>query len=84
MLGFGPATVYQERNEHDLFEDFLDEIPMYRNVAKVVDILESLVLHGSFFDMMRAVYHELAMEDIVEISELTALNAWIEDIKEIL
>jgi hypothetical protein len=32
MLGFTQATVYQERNEHDLMKDFRSEIPCYVSV----------------------------------------------------
>jgi hypothetical protein len=31
IVAYGPPTVYQERNEHDLFKDFDDEIYAYQN-----------------------------------------------------
>ena len=84
FLGFGEATVYQVRNDHDLFKDFIDELPVYMYVGEVVEILESMTLSGSFPEMLFQVYKELSMHGIVESSELIALNAWNEDVKEVL
>ena len=45
-LGFTSATVYQERNEHDLMRNFADEVEMYLQTRRMVEILDGLSLHG--------------------------------------
>ena len=43
QLGFTRATVVQERNPHELLEDFESESPGYLRVEKIVDIEVPLV-----------------------------------------
>jgi len=80
-LGFTSATVYQERNAHDLMRDLKDEIPCYISVHNVVEILNSLALTGDPASDMRAAYSALYDLDIVGKDELPLLDAWLEDIK---
>ena len=41
---FYGTTVFQKRNEHNLFKDFEDEIPIYLNSKKIVEVLNGLKL----------------------------------------
>jgi hypothetical protein len=81
MLGFGPATVIQDRNAHDLMRDFNDEVPMYLQVERVVDILEALPTGGSAVDRLVRAYASLREAGIVTPSELQALEAWAGDLR---
>ena len=36
---FYGTTVFQKRNEHNLFKDFEDEIPIYLNSKKIIEVL---------------------------------------------
>lgn len=80
-LGFTNATVVQNRNPHDYFEDFLSEIPMYENCEKVIDITNK-VIHSqeSIQNNLFNTYDELHKNNIVESKELITLEAWIKDI----
>lgn len=80
-LGFGPATVRQLRNEHDLMRDFADEQVMYREVEAVVGVLESLRLEGGMGDGLVAVYGALASAGLVTAEELAAARAWVADLR---
>ncbi len=82
-LGFTHATVYQNRNAHDLMRDFRDEVECYLGVKTIVDILEAIQLNGDPVSMMMAVYENLVSKGCVKSSELETLNSWINDVERI-
>jgi hypothetical protein len=81
-LGFTRATVWQERNAHDLMRDFRDEVECYLNVERIVEILERLTLGIEPLKNLRAMYEALVGEGVVDQSELTYVDAWIEDVRQ--
>jgi len=83
LLGIGSASVWQERNGHDLFRDFLEEVPMYQKVTEIVNSFESLSFSGNFLHALYQSYEELVREKIVDKSEITALEAWVKDLETI-
>lgn len=78
-LGFTEATVYQDRNVHDLMKDFDQEVPMYTGFSMLNDALDRVVISGDLAEDMVNVYEELARVNIVSIEELDILRAWIKD-----
>lgn len=79
-LGFTEATVYQERNAHDLMRDFEDEIPFYLHARRCMEVVETAVAPGrSIPDNLLAAYQALQQEAIVADEELRLLDAWLED-----
>jgi len=84
-VGFHGPNTYQVRNYHDFYVDFIDEISMYKNVPKLIDILEKIKLENkSIEDDLLKVYEKLYENNIVEDYEITNLNNWIYDIKKLL
>ncbi|MDX6451504.1 MAG: hypothetical protein QOH16_1553 [Gaiellaceae bacterium] len=80
-VGFVSATVTQERNAHDLLEDFGSEVPMYLQTERVVDLASSVVsANRSVEENLRVVYGALAEEGIVENAELDLLDVWLGDL----
>lgn len=80
---FHNATVYQERNEHDLLRDFKDEIPGYLNNAQICRELKGLDLRGgpeNILDNMVACYRKLVEDGHVGSDELPLLDSWISDL----
>jgi hypothetical protein len=79
QLGFCSATVVQERNPHDYFQDFLSEIPMYQHSRRVVEVTTEVVRHDSSIaqNLLRA-YEALAVAGIVEDRELSTLDLWLD------
>lgn len=81
---FHHATVYQNRNEHQLLKDFEDEIPGYLNNAKIVQVLEDLELKSgqdNIFDNMEKCYKTLLKNRwITHQKELNLLEDWFEDL----
>ena len=83
---FHKATVWQERNAHNLMKDFQDEIQGYNNNAKICKILEDLPLKKgkeNIAENMISCYNTFIAEGLVSEKELPLLNNWLEDLKSI-
>jgi hypothetical protein len=78
-LGFTRATVYQQRNEHDLMRDFSDEVEMHLQINRLVNILDNIILKGDPLKDQFEVYVELSRCGIVQERELEILSAWTHD-----
>jgi len=74
-----PSEVFQDRNEHDLMKDFIDEVPMYLNVEKIAILLQGLQLEGSPTDNLITCYQELIKHDIFPAEEIISVRAWVKD-----
>jgi len=84
---FHKATVWQERNNHDLLKDFEDEIPGYLNNKKITDTLSGLhLLKGKENINLNLIkcYQSLVELNLVDQMELNLLEAWISDMANIL
>jgi len=80
-LGFGPATVRQLRNQHDLMRDFAEEVTMYREVESVVKVLEATEPGGTMGESLVTLYQALASSGLVSEAEVTATKAWHADFR---
>lgn len=81
---FHQSTVLQERNQHDLMNDFRDEISGYYYNAKIMAHLTALDLKEGVAhipDNMKHCYNKLIELGLVEKEEMNLLNAWLEDIR---
>ena len=81
---FHSATVFQERNEHDLMRDFEDEVPGYLHNDKIRTALDSLDLSAGpdqLPEAMRICYRRLVEMSLIGEHELVLLNAWLADLK---
>lgn len=80
-LAFSTSTAIQERNVHDFMKDFDSEIPVYQNVAKVIELTENAIKkEDSLSDNLHNVYAKLLENDIVKKEEIEILEAWLNDI----
>ena len=79
FLGFNQPTVYQERNVHNLMEDFSEEIECYLGVMKIVDQLNSLSLHEDPIDNLITAYKKLIENNLIKQNEFEVLDAWTTD-----
>ena len=83
-LGFTQATVFQERNHHDLMEDFRSELPMYLDAEKCIDLVSKAVSSShSLEENLVFAYEALAEEGIVGEKELRTLSLWLQDLKDL-
>jgi hypothetical protein len=80
---FHSATVWQERNDHNLMKDFSDEISGYLNNNKIYESLRDLNLKVGIEyipENMRSCYQKLIDLTLVEPDEIKLLDAWLKDI----
>ena len=78
-VGFYQPTVYQDRNPHDLFSDFVDEIPMYLHCKQIPQIISDVIDgHRSMQDNLLTAYQALAKHNIVKQQELQVLGSFLE------
>lgn len=78
-LAFGGATVVQERNPHDHFEDFRSELPMYCHIEATAAIAAEAA-GPDLPTALASTYDRLQREDIVSLDELSLLRSWLNDV----
>ena len=79
---FHEATVWQERNEHNLMRDFRDEVPVYLKNREIGTILEKLDLPAGAQQVganLHRCYEALAAAGIVDPREIPLLESWLAD-----
>jgi len=80
---FTSPTVHQDRNYHDLYKDFDLEISVFRDVKKLVKVLELTKIYKNkkyILVNLFNCYQNLVKKKILEKEELEILHAWCEDI----
>jgi hypothetical protein len=78
------ATVFQDRNEHDLMRDFRDEIEGYNGYERFVQVLEGTSIIGTSASVLcdlRTLYTALISDGFFASDELEILDAWIADME---
>lgn len=86
-LQFHGATVFQERNEHDLMRDFSDEVVGYLNNERIRKTLEDLPLDSGVAAIpqnLERAYDALIKLDVIGSEESRLLQAWLSDIEPLL
>jgi hypothetical protein len=79
-LSFHSSTVYQQRNEHNLIQDFQDEVSGYLNNARIRDALGALNLRSgleNYGHNLHLCYSSLVALGVIGREELPLLRAWI-------
>jgi len=81
ILFHGP-TVWQERNKHNLHQDFMDEVPGYSHNARMREALLgiSLAADEPVRVMMEKSYQALIRHGWVGVEEEVLLSAWFADL----
>ncbi|MDP3970738.1 MAG: STELLO glycosyltransferase family protein [bacterium] len=80
-LGFTEATVYQERNAHNLMKDFADEVEVYQNTKPIIELLQNIKLGKDLLKNLEIVYTALHKNGFVSNDEIKLVRAWLTDIK---
>ena len=76
----------QKRNQHDLVDDLMQEIPVYKDTIIFFEVLEKLKLSKKYNDILINIYKcykELVDKKILNKKELTLLSKWLDDIQKI-
>jgi hypothetical protein len=80
---YNEATVFQERNEHNLMRDFQDEVPGYLHNRSICETLAKLTLRPgvpALAENLRLSYEALVAAGFFEQRELQLVEAWISDL----
>lgn len=83
---FRNSSVYQVRNQHDLLQDFNEEISGYLGAEKFVAILSKIKLKHDLNSMnsnMKIVYEELIKNRYFHETEIRLLELWQKSISQI-
>lgn len=82
---FHSATVYQERNEHNLLKDFEDEVPGYLLNDRIRHILEGCSLdRGDLPGAMAICYEALVKNDIFPREEVQLVYSWCRAVEQVM
>lgn len=77
----GPLA-YQDRNEHNLLEDFQEELEGYLGYSKFVQALNEIELSGmDIFDSLQETYNRLIIKGYFKQDEMKYVKAWVEDLQ---
>lgn len=80
---FHSASVYQERNEHDLLRDFELEVPGYLGNGRIVEDLLALEVPAGpdkVPEAMRLCYAAFIKAGLIDGREAALLDAWLADV----
>lgn len=83
QLGFMQAIVYQKRNQHNLLDDFNDEISMYQQTKPIIKLLQSIRYSKNIRLLgqnIQATYTQLYQQGFIPKQEVLAVKAWLRDI----
>ncbi len=81
---FTTATVVQERNDHNLMHDFIDEIDLYTKTESLIEtLLNWKSTSNSFFNRAKDLTDIMIKKDFYKAKEKDLLQAWLEDLQRI-
>lgn len=83
-LLFIAPTVYQNRNEHDLLKDFIDEIDLYTKSDNLIEFLLSWKPKSTtLYDLIIELTSQMIRNDFYKEAEIDLMNSWLLDLIEI-
>lgn len=83
---FHQSTVWQQRNDHNLMNDFRDEISGYSNNMQIYNSLKELELKEGVENIggnLKICYQKLIDLGLVKQEEMGLVDAWLQDISSI-
>jgi hypothetical protein len=80
---FHGSDAFQERNPHNVLNDFKLEVPVYLYTEQIIELLNSLELGDDTCKNLLKCYEILVKNSIFDKKELMLVNAWIEDYENI-
>jgi len=85
-LLFHKPTVWQERNKHNLMNDFADEIPGFLHNEKICSELEKLSIKkgiDNLDDNLLICYEKLIEIGLIDQKELKLMTTWLSDLEKV-
>ena len=82
--GFFESSSFQERNEHNIMNDFDSETLMYNQMSKILDIINSSISSSDSIETnLISCYEILHNKGIVQRNELNLVKLWLKDLSSI-
>lgn len=75
-----PTAYTSDRNVHNYMKDFEIEIPLFTQINKLIDILDSLSLSKDFTKSLIKIYEEVIKQKILPKEELEVVKSWVKEI----
>jgi len=80
-LAFFPPSVQQDRNPHDYLLDFIDEIDLYQDSGRLVEMLNNWRCKAkTFFGCARELTQEMYRQNFWKEGDVKLTNAWLDDL----
>lgn len=80
-LCFTPSTAIQERNDHNLLHDFIDEIDLYSKSGKLVAFLRAWQSDAMTLDArILALMQDMVHADFIKSKDYELAQAWLGDL----
>jgi hypothetical protein len=70
-------NVVQNRNEHNLINDFKSEYEMYIHNEKILEYIENNTDKKNVKELLLTIYNNLFINNVITHNDLTILNKWI-------
>lgn len=81
-LAFGPATVRQDRNKHDLMKDFESEIPCYLHTREIINVLKTASITENSSQALVECYKILKKIGVVSDAEIKLAQHWVKALQD--
>lgn len=82
-MAFHAPEVFQDRNQHNLMRDFLDEVPGYKENRRIAEILDKVSLKSQSDQVpenLYQCYEALCADAIFPAEELRLVELWLKDL----
>lgn len=80
---FHYPTMVQDRNEHDFYKDFVEEMPGYQLHDSLVETLAALSLGPNLMQNVLSCYKALVSGGFLPAGELNILDLWLNELSKI-
>lgn len=77
---FREPAVVQHRNEHNLMSDFAEELPLYQDTHRLIEVLDSVSPARNKIETLRKCYASIYENGLFTKQEVDLADAWCEDL----
>ena len=75
---YSSPNVVQNRNEHNLINDFKSEYQMYIHNENILDFIENDIKNiTSVKELLCLIYNNLLINNVIKQNDVDILNKWI-------
>lgn len=80
-LGFVASYAFQERNEHDLLKDFIDEMDLYLKTGQLMSALNEKFPGDTLRERMLSLFEFLLNNSLIKQADVDLAYAWLQDLE---